>query len=263
MISGRDFTERDDTRAPGVLIVSQSFAQRYFPDENPIGKHVEPGFAVTGQPVMREIIGVVADIKHHSLDTAPHPDYYIPYAQGVMPLTICVRSAGIAPLALLPEVKEAIANMDSDLPLYDVRLLEDYVSASLGQQRFQAFLFGTFALLALLLTGVGLYGVMAYSVAQRTHEIGVRMSMGATSADVLNMVLKSAIGLTGIGLIAGIAVSLVLTRFLEGMLFGIQRLDLVTFCGVTALLLLVALLASYIPAKRATRVEPTVALRYE
>lgn len=260
--SGRDFTEQDNGRAPGVLIVSQSFAKKYFPGEDPVGKYVKPGFSVNGEPAMRQIVGVAGDVKR-SLDSEARPRFYIPYAQGVAPLAICVRSAGVPAMSLLPAVREEIRRMDADLALYDVRQLSEYVSASMGQHRFQAYLFGAFALLALVLTGVGLYGVMAYLVAQRTHEIGVRMSLGASATNVVGMVLRSAMALAGAGIAAGLLGAIALTRFLEGMLFGIQPLDPITYVAVTGVLLAVSLLAGFIPARRATRVDPMVALRCE
>ena len=262
LVSGRDFTERDNSRSPGVLIVSQSFAKKYFPGEDPVGKYVKPGFSVTGEPVMRQVVGVAGDVKRN-LEAEARPRFYIPYAQGVVPMAICIRSAGVPAMSLLPAVREQVQRMDADLPLYDVRLLSEYVSASMGQHRFEAYLFGAFALLALTLTGVGLYGVMAYVVAQRTHEIGVRMSLGASAVNVIGMVLRSALALTGAGVAAGLAGAIAITRFLEGMLFGVRPLDPVTYLAVIGLLLAVSLLAGYIPARRATRVDPIVALRCE
>ena len=263
LLSGRDFSERDDRKANGVVIVNQAFARKYFPNEDPIGKHMKPGIGGGGPPVMREIVGVVGDIKQQRLDAKFAPEMYIPYAQVTMPLALCVRTRASDPLGVASEIKSEIASMDPEVPVYDVRSFEDYVSDSVAQQRFHAFLFGMFGLLALLLTAIGLYGVMAYTVAQRTHEIGVRMTLGATGSTVLQMILKSAFLLTGIGLLIGIAMALVVTRFLSSMLFGVRPLDLITFGAVTAVLLAVSLLASYVPARRATKVDPMIALRYE
>lgn len=263
LLNGRDFSERDDSKANGVIIVNQAFARKYFPNQDPIGKHMKAGIGSRGPAVMREIVGVVGDIKQQRLDAKFAPEMYIPYAQITMPLALCIRTRVDDPLSVAGAVRSEMASMDPEVPVYDVRSFTDYVSDSVAQQRFHAFLFGMFGLLALVLTAIGLYGVMAYTVAQRTHEIGVRMTLGASGVAVLRMILKSAFLLTGIGLLIGIAIALVATRFLASMLFGVQPLDLITFGAVTSGLLAVSLLASYIPARRATKVDPMIALRYE
>ncbi len=256
---GRDFSPRDTLSSSGAIIVNRAFAEKYFSKKDPVGKHVSPG--IGDHPIMREVVGVVGNAKQQHLDSDFSPEFYVPYGQVPAGMTLCIRTASLDPLALVAGVRREVADIDPDLALYDIQLFKDYVAAAAGQQRFHAFLFGAFAFVAMLLTAIGLYGVMAYSVAQRTHEIGVRMTLGAAAGDVMGMVLKSAFSLTGTGLAVGILAALIFTRWLKTMLFGVQPLDLSIFASVTALLLTVSLLASYIPARRATKVDPMVALR--
>ncbi|HLK35093.1 MAG TPA: ABC transporter permease, partial [Terriglobales bacterium] len=262
---GRDFSVRDTSSSPPVVIITQSFARQYFPDQDPIGKRIQPGIGKGEQkPAMREIVGVVADTKHSSLSDEFAPEYYLPYSQGDFgpSLEFVVRSAG-DPVSQLDAVRNLIHGMDSELAIYNVHTMDEMIANSANQPRFNAFLFSLFAAVALVLTAIGLYGVMAYSVAQRTHEIGVRMALGADPADLLSMVLQRAVALVGVGLAAGIAAGLGVTRFLTGMLFAVRPLDWPTFAVVGAVLLGVGLLASYIPARRASKVDPMEALRYE
>ena len=266
LINGRDFTERDDTKSNRVVIINQAFAKKYFPDGNPIGKHITPGLGEGDKNPPREIVGVVGNVKHLRLSSEFTPEYYVPYMQvqgaGV---SICLKTAG-DPASLTSAVKKEIAAMDRDLPLYDVRTLESYVSASVAQPRFQAVLLEVFALLALLLTAIGIYGVIAYSVVQRTQEIGIRMTLGATRNNVMGMVLKAGVRLTAIGVVVGVVLAFGVTRWLSSisnLLFQVKPTDVLTFASVIVILTVVSLLASYIPARRATRVDPMVALRQE
>jgi len=266
MLRGRDFSERDDTKAPGVVIVNEAFARKYFPNEDAVGKHITPGAANSGKPQVREIIAVVGNVKNRSLDTEEVPIYYIPSTQlNFGSMAVCLRTSN-DPHSITSAVRSVVSSMDPDLPVYDIKTMEEYLASSVATQRFNAMLLEAFAGLALLLTGVGLYGVIAYAVAQRTHEIGVRITLGASRAQVMRMVLKSGLQLTGIGVVAGLMLSLIAAKFatsFSSLLFGIKSTDVVTFSAVVAMVTVVSLLASYIPAYRASKVDPMIALRYE
>ena len=266
VLSGRDFTERDDLKVPGVVIVNQAFAQKYLPNENPIGKRFTPGASNHGNPQPREIVGVVGNVKSQRLDLQDLPGYYIPLAQlNFGALAICLRSS-VDPHSLPSAVRNTVSSMDPDLPLYDIKTMDEYLSATLATPRFQAMLLEAFAGLALLLTAVGLYGVISYAVAQRTHEIGVRITLGAPRSSVVQMVLKSGLQLTAVGIVLGIVLSLMVARLatsFSSLLFGIKPTDTVTFAAVIGMVVVVSLLACYIPAYRASKVDPMIALRYE
>jgi len=265
LISGRDFSERDDMKGNRVMIINQAFARKFFPDENPIGKHIKTGVDDEKAPP-REIVGVVGNVKHRRLSAEFTPEYYIPYMQNPgWEMTICLRSSA-DPASLTAAAKKELAAMDRDLPMYDVRTLESYVSASVAQPHFQALLLEAFAFLALVLTAIGIYGVVAYSVVQRTQEIGIRMTLGASRNHVMGMILKAGVRLTAVGVLVGIVFALGLTQWLasiNNLLFQVKSTDLLTFVSVVAILAVVSLLASYIPARRAMKVDPIVALRYE
>ncbi|HKW74614.1 MAG TPA: ABC transporter permease [Terriglobales bacterium] len=266
LLSGRDFTERDDEKAPGVVIVNQAFAEKFFPNENVLGKHITPGATNHGKPQPREIIGVVGNVKSRRLDVEDRPEYYIPDTQlnfGAM--TFCLRTS-VEPHSIASAVRNAVSSMDPDLPIYDIKTMDEYLAATLVTPRFQAMLLEAFAGLALLLTAIGLYGVVSYAVAQRTHEIGVRITLGASRGKVVAMVLKSGLQLTAIGVAAGVVLALIAGRFLSSLssvLFGVKPTDVFTFGVVVVVMALVSLLACYIPAWRASKVDPMIALRYE
>jgi putative ABC transport system permease protein len=266
LLSGRDFNDRDDVNAPGVVIVNQAFAQRFFPNENVLGKHITPGASNHGKPQPREIIAVVGNVKGRRLDVQDLPEYYIPLAQlNFGSMTVCLRTS-VEPHSLTSAVRNVVSSMDSDLPVYDIKTMDEYLAATLATPRFNAMLLQAFAALALLLTAVGLYGVISYAVAQRTHEIGVRITLGATRSSVVRMILKSGLRLTAIGVGSGVALSLVAARFvasLSNVLFGVKPTDAVTFAAVIAIVAVVSALACYVPAWRASKVDPMVALRYE
>lgn len=266
ILNGRDFTDRDDDKAPGVVIVNQAFARRFFPNENVLGKHMVPGASNHGKPQPREIVGVVGNVKSRSLDAEDLPEYYIPDTQlNFGPMTVCLRTS-VEPHSITSAVRGVVASLDPDLPLYDIKTLDEYLAATLVKPRFQAMLLEGFAGLALVLTAIGLYGVVSYAVAQRTHEIGVRITLGASRSDVVKMVLKSGLRLTAIGLAAGIVLSLIAGQFiasLSSVLFGVKPTDALTFVAVVVIVAAVSLLACYIPAWRASKVDPMVALRYE
>lgn len=265
-VAGRDFTLRDDDKAPGVVIVNKAFAQRFFPNENVLGKHITPGASNHGEPQPREIVGVVGNVKSRRLDVEDRPEYYIPDTQlNFGSMAVCLRT-GVDPHNLTSAIRNTVASMDPDLPLYDIKTMDEYLAASLTTPRFQAMLLEGFAGLALVLTAIGLYGVISYAVAQRTHEIGVRITLGASRSNVVGMVLKSGLQLTAIGLAGGVVLSLLAGRFiasLNSMLFGVKPTDALTFAAVILIVAAVSLLACYIPAWRASKVDPIIALRYE
>jgi putative ABC transport system permease protein len=266
MLRGRDFTEHDDSKAAGVVIINQAFAHKYFANEDPLGKHMTPGASNSGKAQPREIVGVVANVKNRNLEAEELPGYYVPSTQlNFGSMAVCLRTS-VDPHSLTSAVRNVVASMDPDLPLYDVKTMEEYLSASVATPRFNALLLEAFAGLALLLTGIGLYGVISYAVTQRTHEIGVRITLGATRASVVRMVLRSGLQLTGIGIVAGVIFSLVAAKFATAfsrLLFGVKSTDAVTFIAVVLMVGLVSLLACYIPAYRAAKVDPMIALRYE
>jgi putative ABC transport system permease protein len=265
LVGGRDFDDRDQHKAPQVIIVTETFAHQIFPNENPIGKHIKPGIdSYEGEKSkMREIIGVVADVRNRSLSTEPKPTYYVPQTQVPFDqMTMVVRTT-TEPHSIVGAVTKEVALADKDLPLFSVETLDEYLAASVATPRFSTTLLSIFALVALVLTIVGLYGVMSYSVAQRTNEIGIRMALGAQTRDVLSLVVGQGLKLVILGLTIGLVGALAATLLLKKLLFGVKAQDPLTFVAVAGLLAFVALLACYIPARRAARVDPLVALRYE
>ncbi|HEX8140377.1 MAG TPA: ABC transporter permease [Pyrinomonadaceae bacterium] len=262
LIRGRYFTERDTADAPGVAIIDETMARKYWPTEDPVGKRIT--FEGTeDKPRWREIVGIVGHVRHKGLEGESRVQYYTPYMQRPPGSMFLVVQAATDPASLTGSVRGAINEIDRDLPVYRVTTMERLVSESLAQRRFSMFLLGTFAALALILAVVGLYGVMSYTVTQRTHEIGIRMALGAQTGDVLRMVLRQGLTFTLVGLGVGLLGAFAMTRVMTGLLFGVSASDPLTFGGVAVLLSLVALAACYIPARRATRVDPMIALRYE
>ena len=263
LVAGRTFDRRDGLKGPPAIIVNRAFANKYFPGENPLGKHIraEVGDDVFQHP-MREIVGVVGDIRRKGLTADPGPQYYLPFAQAVITNPyLTVRTAG-DPLALQTEVREIVREMDRSAPVYQVAPLEDYVSKSAAQPRFQTFLLTCFAATALILAAIGLYSLLSYLVAQRTLEIGVRMALGAPRASVLSMIVRRGLTLALIGVGAGLAISAVITRLLSsGMLYATGPTDPGVFAATTGLFLLVSLAASGVPAYRAARIDPMKTLR--
>jgi predicted permease len=266
LVHGRTFDARDQRNAPPVMIVSREFARRYFPNEDPLGRKVKIGASEGPSRESyrtREIIGIVGDVRTNDLMAVPRATYYVPLPQLMFGApTLLVRTAGET-TAVTAEIRKVLAAMDPDAPLYEVRTMEDYLALGLGRAKFQATLLAVFACLALLLTAVGLYGVMAYTVAQRTHEIGVRMALGASREAVLRMVLHKGVILTVTGILVGVAGALALATVIQSLLYQIPPRDPMTYAAVCVTLGTVALLASYIPALRATRVDPMFALRHE
>jgi putative ABC transport system permease protein len=259
--SGRDFNDQDDLRASPVAIINETLARRYFPDGQPIGKKIVLGYL--GRRLVREVVGVSSDIKQEELGSATKPEMYVPMQQ--IPwfgTALIVRTTG-DPMRLKKDLQAAIWQVDKDLPVTGVETVEQHLSNLRAEPRLYTLLLGVFAVIALLLASIGIYGVMSYSVTERTHEIGIRMALGAGQADVLGFVIKQGLTLTMIGLAIGVAVSLALTRLMESLLFGVSSTDPVTFVVISLLLAIVSIFATYLPARRATRVDPMIALRYE
>jgi putative ABC transport system permease protein len=266
LLRGRTFEDRDQRNSAPVMIVTDAFARKFFHDQDPIGRKLTIGAgegAARARYKTREIIGVVGDIRTNKLDKPPDAAYYIPLSQLMWGTPTLVIRTATDPTAVAGEIRNILNAMDPDVPLYQVRTMDEYLAVDLGRARFQAILLGLFAAMALILTAVGLYGVMSQAVAQRTHEIGVRMAMGATRERVLAMVLGRGTTLTVIGTVIGIGGALALARLIESLLYQIPPRDPATYISVSLLLGLVALAASYFPAHRAAKVDPMVALRYE
>ncbi|MGC1613639.1 MAG: ABC transporter permease [Candidatus Acidiferrum sp.] len=263
LLAGREFTERDDRHAPHVIIINQTLARKFFPNESAIGKHMKPGMSAGKTDSRCEIIGVMGDVKHRNLWQPPDPESYVPYDQNpIGAMDMVVRTEG-DPMTLLPAMRAQVLALDAELPIYKAQRMEDYVAASVAQRRFTGLLCSIFAGAGLLLAVIGLFGVMAYSVAQRTHEIGVRVAVGAEKADILQMILREGMAITLAGIGIGLLGAFGLSSILKSQLFGVSATDPLTFLGVIMALAVVALAACYIPARRATRVDPMVALRYE
>jgi len=262
LLSGRMFGEKDDSKAAPVIMINQAFARRYFPGENPIGKHIQValGDGVIEKPV-REVVGVVGDIKRKGLTADVEPQYFLPYAQAVITNPfLMIRTSG-DPSNLEGALRAAAREMDKGAPVYQVSTLENYVSKSVAQPRFQTLLLSCFSAIALMLSAIGLYGLLSYMVAERTLEIGLRMALGAKRTDVLRMIVRRGLTLALIGLGSGLILSALMTRLLSGMLYGIKPSDPVTFAAVTGVLLIVSLAASCVPAYRAALLDPMETLR--
>ena len=263
LVRGRLIERSDDKNAARVLVVNETFAQRFFPNGDAIGKRIRLG-KLTSEFPWATIVGIVGDVRGFALDEPPEPTMYWPVAQirTTPSLAIVVRTEN-DPAALASAVRGAISEIDPTQPIYDMQPLDQLVAKSLGQRRFTLTLMVLFGVIALVLSAIGIYGVMAFAVTQRTQEIGIRMALGASALDVLKMVVGSGMLLAAIGVAVGLIGAFALTRLMASLLFGVSPTDLVTFGLVTAGLLTVALLACYIPARRATKVDPLVALRYE
>jgi len=262
LLKGRELSERDGIDSPRVVVINETMAARYFPDEDPIGKRVAFD-RVNNAPNWREIVGVVRDVKHSALDSDAKPEIYFPFTQ--FPsffMTLVVRTSG-DPLNLVAAARSEVLAVEKNQPISNVHTMEELLSNSIAQRRFNMLLLSVFAGVALLLAAVGIYGVMSYSVAQRTHELGVRMALGARSTDVLALVVKQGMTLALAGIGIGLAASFALTRILATLLYGISATDPLTFSLIALMLALVAFVACYLPARRATKVDPMVALRYE
>jgi putative ABC transport system permease protein len=262
LVKGRYFTEADNQSAPAVAIISESFARRFFPDEDPLGKRIKNGGPTSTRPWLL-IVGVVRDVRHLALEAEPRPQVYMSYLQNTWTsMAVVIRSAS-EPASLAAAVRNAVWEVDKEQPVTDVKSMEQYFSASVARRRFNMILLAVFAGVALALAAVGIYGVMSYSVTQRTQEIGIRMALGAKQADVLKMVVRQGMIPALAGVAAGLGAGLALTRLMSSLLYGVSATDLITFAAVPLTLLGVALGACFVPARRATHVDPVIALRRE
>ncbi len=259
---GRAFDRRDTADAPRVVIINEAFAERHFANENPLGKRIAFD-ATQGNANWREIIGIVGNVKHTNLEDEARPQLYIPHEQFPVPFLTFVVKTRTEPTSLANALRAQVLAVDQDQPITNIKTMDEWVGDALAQKRFNMFLFGVFALTALLLAAVGIYGVMAYSVNQRTHEIGIRRALGAQTGDVLRMVIRQGmlLALTGVGL--GLMAAFALTRLLANLLYNVSASDLTTFFITSLILTGVALVACLVPARRAMRVDPMIALRYE
>lgn len=262
LLSGRLFTSGDVASTPNAALINDTLAKRYFPNQNPLGRQLIFGFPPNNNTV-REIVGIVGDTRDASLGEKPAPTLYVPFAQAPFwGCEVVVRST-LTPSAISAAIRTEAHNIDKNLPVTSIEPLPQAITASVAQPKFRVLLIGVFGAMALVLAAVGLFGVVSYSVSRRTQEIGIRLALGASSANVLRLVLAESARLVVVGLAVGIPAALVLTRFLSTFLFDIHPADPLTFIGVGLLLLIVSLVAAYLPARRATHVDSVVALRYE
>jgi putative ABC transport system permease protein len=274
VLSGSEFTERDTTDAQLVVIINETLARSHWPAEDPLGKRVtlDDPRDESIKPRWYAVIGVVKDVKQESWTDQPFNEIYLPFQQSrgffespatrYASMTLVVRTT-VDPLSLSAAAREAVKAQDGNLPVSDVVSMQQVVADKLWQQRFNLQLIGLFGAVALIMASVGLYGVMSYSVNQRTQEVGVRMALGAQAGDVVRMIVGQGMKLSLLGVVLGLGCAMALTRLLTGLLFGVSTTDPLTFVLIAVLLMVIALLACYIPARRAARVDPLVALRYE
>ncbi len=255
LVHGRDFDERDHEGAPGVVIINEAMARRYWPRGDALGRHI------TLAKDWLEIVGIAKDVKNRSLSEGPQPFLYMPLLQDYRSNMILVARTAGEPEKMFHAVQAEVAMLDPQMPIFDAKTFDDHIGVSLFLQRMAATLLSIFGLLALTLSAVGLYGVMAYTVSQRTRELGIRIAVGAQRLDVLNLILGQGLFLSAIGMTGGLVIALIVTRFAAHLLYGISAADPVTFTSVALVLLGVALLACYFPARRATKVDPLIALR--
>jgi putative ABC transport system permease protein len=265
LLRGRLFSAQDNTQTPFAVVINQALARAYWGAEDPVGKRFKLINRQSGLPWMT-VVGVVGSIRQKGLNNDPYPEFYTPFTQELQlwarPSLLLIRAAG-DPLSLVAAVKSQIWAVDKDQTITAVQTMDEIVARSLGPRRFNLWLLGVFATLALVLASVGIYGVISYAVSQRTREIGIRLALGAAPRDVLRLVVRQGMSLALIGVALGLVAALTLTRVMKELLFNVSTTDPATFALITLLLVVVALIASYIPARRATKVDPLVALRRE
>jgi putative ABC transport system permease protein len=260
IIQGRGFTEHDDAGAPKVVILNQTMAHQFFPNENAIGRRMVMG---QGANALASVVGVVGDVKNRGLDAQAQPAFFVPFSQSPDSTMEVALLTAVEPTSMTTAVRNAVAGIDPEQPVFDISTMDERLAASVAPRRFNLVLLASFALLAMLLASVGIYGVVSYSVSQRTHEVGVRMALGAQRRDVLKVIVAQGMVLLLIGIGVGLIGAFLLTRFLAALLYGVRPTDSATFAAVSLLLAVVAIVACYIPARRAAGVDPMVALRYE
>jgi predicted permease len=260
ILKGRGFTEQDQFDAPAVVIINESFERLYFPDEDPIGKRVISPASSEGIPMT--IVGVAGDVRNGGPEDEPRPEFYYSYFQNPIRFMFMAIRTAAEPAGLIPAIRREIWSEDNDLPLANISTLEQLLSKTIAQRRFNLLLLGLFSALALVLAVVGIYGVVSYAVTQRTHEIGIRLALGAKQGDVCKLVIRQGMIPVVAGIAIGLSGALALTRLMKSLLFGVSATDPLTFVGLSLLLIVVALVACWIPARRATKVDPMVALRY-
>jgi predicted permease len=264
LLSGRVFAEQDRAGAPPVAIINQTMRERYWPNEDPLGRQVRLfGDSIVKDNLAVTVVGVVGDVKHYGLDDQSTAQIYVPYAQNPFIFATLVVRTTAEPMSMSATVRKAVWSVDKDQPVWKVRTLQSLIDISIGPRRFMMWLLAGLSALALLLASVGLYGVMSYTVTQRTHEIGIRVALGAQATDVLKLIVRSGMTLVLAGIVIGLVGAFGLTRLMSALLFGVTPTDVATFAGVSVALIVVALLACYLPARRAMKVDPLVALRYE
>jgi predicted permease len=263
LVRGRNITEQDRAGQPKVLLVSETAARRLWPNDNPVGKRMWAGQGSAGSGDASEVVGVVSDVRYRAIGTAPVLDVYVPLAQSYQSrMRLFVRST-LDPSTLAPAIAREVRALDANLPLSELKTMDDRVADAMWRTRMGAWLLSAFAALALLLTAIGIFGVMAQAVTQRTAEIGIRMALGAQARDILGLILRRAVVVTAIGIAIGASSALLLTRLLAAFLYGVEPGDPATFVSVSVLLGGIALVAGYLPARRATRVDAIAALRAE
>jgi putative ABC transport system permease protein len=259
VLQGRGFTEHDRAETPRVVVIDSSLARLYWPNEDPLGQHLR----FRRQGALYEIVGVVGAVKHGGLDKQAKPTIYAPFLQVPrMRMSLLLRTT-LAPASLANDVKAAVWAVDKDQPIYNLKTMDEIIAETKSTPRLTLVLLALFSGLALVLAAVGLYGVMSYLVAQRTHEIGIRLALGAQAGDVLKLIVGQGMALALLGVGLGLGAALALTRLMARLLYGVSATDPLTFAVVALLLSLIALLACYVPARRATRIDPLVALRHE
>jgi putative ABC transport system permease protein len=265
-LKGRGFTEHDTEKAPGVVVISESGARRYFAGSDPIGRRISMNSDPNGKPIWLEIVGMAGDVKQTELRDEAFPTIYTPFSQARSPFMLgglfLLRSS-VEPGSLIASVRDGIRAIDPELPIYKANTLDELISETTKGQRFSAFLLGVLAALAIGLSAVGLYGLMSYLVIQRTREIGIRMALGARYTDILRWTVRQGMLPVVTGMAVGLGAGMALTRLMKSLLFEVSATDPITFVVSALLLTSVALLACWIPARRAAKVDPLVALKYE